>query len=417
MKGKRFIHLAILLLIAVGFAAAGPAEAQNRRARTMDPERHLERRIQMLDRYLELTDPQEDQIRQILTENAEEVAEWRRAHPDATREQRQAFGREQSAAVQEAIKAVLTSEQLQKYEELTTQRRERQVNRPGFNVSFLGWNLNRMARYLDLTDAQRTQIQEILNQHRAEIQEWRSQNPEATREAYREFMSARREEFQADVESLLTPEQVEKLASERRGFRGRLGVRRFGWDAASLARRLDLTESQRDQIEEIWKEHREAITEWMQAHPQATREERRAFMAEQFEASISRVEGLLNPRQVRALEDLRSRWQRRVERNNNQVGGANNQTVEVSEQDFALSNHPNPFNPSTEIRFELPQAAHVSLIVYDAQGRTVQTLVNGIMEAGPQSVHFDASGLPSGTYLYRLTVGGVTRTGNMTLVK
>ena len=80
-------------------------------------------------------------------------------------------------------------------------------------------------------------------------------------------------------------------------------------------------------------------------------------------------------------------------------------------------NYPNPFNPSTEIRFTMPEAADVRLTVYDALGREVARLANGPMGPGYQHVRFDASGLPSGVYLYRLEAGGFTQTNRMVLLK
>jgi hypothetical protein len=79
---------------------------------------------------------------------------------------------------------------------------------------------------------------------------------------------------------------------------------------------------------------------------------------------------------------------------------------------FALyQNYPNPFNPSTRIPFSVPgsglpagQAGFVSLKVYDILGRDVATLVNENLPPGSYEVTFDASGLPSGVYFYRLTV-------------
>ncbi|NOY06523.1 MAG: T9SS type A sorting domain-containing protein [Chlorobi bacterium] len=85
---------------------------------------------------------------------------------------------------------------------------------------------------------------------------------------------------------------------------------------------------------------------------------------------------------------------------------------------FELSqNYPNPFNPSTMIEYRLPERCSVVLEVLDIYGRTVRTLVNDQMEPGTHRVTFDASGLESGLYLYRLTAGNVILTRKMLLVK
>jgi hypothetical protein len=68
-------------------------------------------------------------------------------------------------------------------------------------------------------------------------------------------------------------------------------------------------------------------------------------------------------------------------------------------------NYPNPFNPSTRIRFSLDEASRVVLRVYDVLGREVATLRDGEMEPGWHEVEFDASGLASGIYVYRLVAG------------
>ena len=89
----------------------------------------------------------------------------------------------------------------------------------------------------------------------------------------------------------------------------------------------------------------------------------------------------------------------------------------VPEQYALVPNYPNPFNPSTEIRFDLPEAEHVRLVVYNARGQEVARLVDQPMSAGTHSVTWDAKGLPSGTYLYRLTAGPFSQTKAMALLK
>jgi hypothetical protein len=85
---------------------------------------------------------------------------------------------------------------------------------------------------------------------------------------------------------------------------------------------------------------------------------------------------------------------------------------------FALEqNYPNPFNPSTIIKFELPRTSLVRLSVFDILGREVSVLVNDRRNAGVHEVMFDASGLASGVYLYRLTAGSFIETRKMIVVR
>lgn len=91
--------------------------------------------------------------------------------------------------------------------------------------------------------------------------------------------------------------------------------------------------------------------------------------------------------------------------------------------EFSLTgNYPNPFNPTTNITFDLPQAATVTVNVYDVMGRRVLSVPSASFTAGTsQSISIDASNLSSGTYLYRVTaeMGSNSRveTGSMILLK
>jgi len=80
-------------------------------------------------------------------------------------------------------------------------------------------------------------------------------------------------------------------------------------------------------------------------------------------------------------------------------------------------NYPNPFNSSTTIEFEVPQKAHVNLIIYDILGREIKTLVNKELEPGRYNLYFNASNLPSGIYLYTLKTPKFTKTNKMILIK
>jgi hypothetical protein len=85
---------------------------------------------------------------------------------------------------------------------------------------------------------------------------------------------------------------------------------------------------------------------------------------------------------------------------------------------YALEqNFPNPFNPSTEIRFSIGTAGFTTVRVYDMLGREVAQLVNSELEAGTFTARFNAYDLPSGTYVYEIVSGGVRLTKKMMLLK
>jgi CubicO group peptidase (beta-lactamase class C family) len=85
---------------------------------------------------------------------------------------------------------------------------------------------------------------------------------------------------------------------------------------------------------------------------------------------------------------------------------------------FSLEqNYPNPFNPSTNIKYNVPENGFVKLAVYNLVGEEVDVLVNGQVNAGFYEIEFDASKLPSGVYIYRLTAGSFTNSKKMLLLK
>jgi hypothetical protein len=102
---------------------------------------------------------------------------------------------------------------------------------------------------------------------------------------------------------------------------------------------------------------------------------------------------------------------------------ANSVTSNREEQSGLLSifdlkqNYPNPFNPSTMIKFQIPKSNFVTLEIYNLLGQRVSTLVNDKMNAGMHAVEWNAAGLASGVYLYRLQAGKYTETKKLILLR
>ncbi|HLP16151.1 MAG TPA: choice-of-anchor V domain-containing protein [Bacteroidota bacterium] len=85
---------------------------------------------------------------------------------------------------------------------------------------------------------------------------------------------------------------------------------------------------------------------------------------------------------------------------------------------YALEqNFPNPFNPSTQIRFSVPEEQQVRLAVYDIQGRQVALLVNSRLQPGTYAAEWNAQHASTGVYFYRLTAGTFTETKKLLLNK
>jgi Secretion system C-terminal sorting domain len=85
---------------------------------------------------------------------------------------------------------------------------------------------------------------------------------------------------------------------------------------------------------------------------------------------------------------------------------------------FALrQNYPDPFNPSTNISFSVPTTSFVTLSIFDALGREVSVVVSEVLPVGNYSRQWNAIGVPSGVYFYRLQTGSFTETRKLLLLR
>ena len=97
--------------------------------------------------------------------------------------------------------------------------------------------------------------------------------------------------------------------------------------------------------------------------------------------------------------------------------GTDNDNILIPQSYELEQNYPNPFNPVTIIKYSLPSESKVILKIYDMLGKEVTTLVNSIQTPGEYIINFNASNLPSGIYLYKMTAGNFTQTKKLVLLK
>jgi len=99
------------------------------------------------------------------------------------------------------------------------------------------------------------------------------------------------------------------------------------------------------------------------------------------------------------------------------ITGIQNISTEILSKYSLSQNYPNPFNSMCNVQFSMYNVGNAKLLVYDIQGREVQTLVNERLNAGRYEVKFDGSMLNSGVYFYKMVTGNFTETKKMLLIK
>ncbi|TKJ39982.1 hypothetical protein CEE37_09610 [candidate division LCP-89 bacterium B3_LCP] len=91
--------------------------------------------------------------------------------------------------------------------------------------------------------------------------------------------------------------------------------------------------------------------------------------------------------------------------------------TELPDKFALLGCYPNPFNPTTVLRFQMPDASLVNLTIFDISGRKVAELISGWRDAGVHEVTFDGTGLASGIYIYQLDIGSHSASSKMVMMK
>jgi hypothetical protein len=97
--------------------------------------------------------------------------------------------------------------------------------------------------------------------------------------------------------------------------------------------------------------------------------------------------------------------------------GVGNQNAVIPTVFKLYNNYPNPFNPMTTIKYDIPKAGIVRIVIFDILGREVETIVNEKKEPGSYEIHWDAGRYASGTYICRIEAGDFKDTKKMVLIK
>ena len=101
----------------------------------------------------------------------------------------------------------------------------------------------------------------------------------------------------------------------------------------------------------------------------------------------------------------------------NPTVGVNMISTELPQEFKLYNSYPNPFNPSTTIKFDIAGLTKVKIAVFDVLGKEIQTLVNDNLKSGKYELQFDATGLSSGMYFYTMEAGDYKSIKKMVLVK
>ena len=282
---------------------------------------------------------------------------------------------------------------------------------------------------LELTDDQQQELAAMREEFKQAAQEIRVQvrDGSLTREEARPQLEVQREARREALAEVLTTEQLEQLEqlkaanAERRGSRGHHHGGLRGRAMRRVFQALGLSEDQRLALQTLRDEARQAHREIRAQVKEGslTREEARPLLQAQREARRGALVQILTPEQLGQLEDLRNAHRHRgVGENDAEGGSADAVPLQLAPDTVSLlQNAPNPFNPETEIRFDVSREAFVNVSVYNTVGQKIATLVDNYVGPGNHAVQWRAEDNPSGIYFYRMETNGSVQTRRMLLLK
>jgi len=97
--------------------------------------------------------------------------------------------------------------------------------------------------------------------------------------------------------------------------------------------------------------------------------------------------------------------------------GINQISTEIPSDYKLFNNYPNPFNPATKIRFQIPRTSYVEIKIFDITGKTVKTLIEQLLKIGMYETVFDASSMPSGIYFVKMQTEGYSGINRIALIR
>ncbi len=387
--------------------------------------------------FLNLDESQQEQAQALFKARRDEMKAVREnvRGGELEREQARQAMQDGFKAHRASFESLLTADQLEKLAIWEEQGRPRQDKKQAGKAEFL--------KQLNLNDSQKEQLAGLRKQHSDNLRGIRDRvkTEDLEREQARELLKAEQDRFRQDLEGVLSAEQMEKMDAQRgkmagQGRRGRAGP--VGHLMNGMRKRLELSDSQKEQLHQLAAPFRQQIRETLgQAREQELgREQVHLLIKPHIDAFIGELAGILDDSQQAQLNEFlekmeqhrrqRAAGESAVNGSESTTEGAGLATGAELPKGFSLAqNSPNPFNPSTTISYSVPEGSGsmpVRLTIFDMRGREVVRLVEATSGGGSYSVVWDGldsngSQVSSGVYICKLQAGEHEQNRKMVMLK